>query len=71
MNKKLIELKNNKEKILFIHYSCKSFEDENGCLSPRITSIAVFYYDERAIKSFAFNTAAEVLHISKDEIENH
>lgn len=71
MNKKLIELKNNKEKILFIHYSCKSFDDENECLSPRVTSIAVYYYDERAIKSFSFNIAAEVLHISKEDIENH
>lgn len=33
MNKKLIELKNNKEKILFIHYSCKSFDDDNLSLS--------------------------------------
>lgn len=71
MNKKLIELKNNKEKVLFIHYSCKSFDDENECLSPRVTSIAVYYYDERAIKSFTFNIAAEVLHISKEDIENH
>ncbi|MCQ2593336.1 MAG: hypothetical protein MJ188_11205, partial [Treponema sp.] len=71
MNKKIIELENNKDKILFIHYSCKSFDDENECLSPRVTSIAVFYYDERAMKSFAFNTSAEVLHISKAGIENY
>ena len=71
MNKQLMKLKENKEKTLFIHYSCKSFEDENECLSPRVTSIAVFYFDERAMKSFAFNTAAEVLHFSKDGIESH
>ena len=45
MNKKLIELKNNKEKILFIHYSCKSFDDEIGYglfISLQVLIIVVF-----------------------------
>ena len=57
------------EKLLFIHYSCQSFTDDNEGYSPRITSIAVLD-EEKNLKSFSIHLAAEKMHIDRNEIEN-
>lgn len=71
MKKIINELEKNIDKILYIHYSCENLSDNNEGLSPRITSIAVYFHDESALKSFAFNIAAEKLHIKRNDIENN
>lgn len=71
MKKVINELEKNINKILYIHYSCENLSDNNEGLSPRITSIAVYFHDESSLKSFAFNIATEKLHIKRDDIENN
>ena len=68
-NKKLRHLSENKDKILFVHYSCENLTDKNQELSPRITSIAVLFNDEHTLKSFSLHLTAEVMDIDRDEIE--
>lgn len=69
MKNQLSFLKQDVDKIIYIHYSCENLGDDNEGLSPRITSIAVLIHNGEYLKSFAFNIAAEKLHISKDDIE--
>lgn len=56
-------------KILFIHYSCQSFTDDNEGYSPRITSIAVLD-EENNLKSFSIHLVAEKMHIERAQIAN-
>jgi len=69
-NKKMKHLIQNKNKILFIHYSCQNFTDKNHELSPRITSIAVLFNNGHILKSFSIHYTAEILHIDRNDIEN-
>lgn len=58
------------EKILLIHYSSQSLFDEvEGGLSPRITSIAVMFFVSRQTINFSLHTIAEELGIDKDSVE--
>ena len=68
-DKKLELVRKNLNKLLFVHYSCQSFTDDNEGYSPRITSIAVLFNDGHILKSFSIHFVAEVLHIKRDEIE--
>lgn len=68
--KKLKHLIQNESKILFIHYSCQNFTDENQELSPRITSIAVLFNNGHILKNFSIHYTAEILHIDRNDIEN-
>lgn len=70
-DKKLELAKKNSNKILFIHYSCQSFTDENEGYSPRITSIAVLFNEGHILKSFSIHFVAEIMHIKRDDIEQH
>jgi len=70
-DKKLELVRKNLNKLLFVHYSCQSFTDDNEGYSPRITSIAVLFNDGHILKSFSIHFVAEVLHIKRDEIEKH
>lgn len=69
MKKIIYDLEKNLNKILYIHYSCENLSDNNEGLSPRITSIAVYFHDESSVKSFAFNIEAEKLQIKRDDID--
>lgn len=71
MKNQLSILQQNMDKIIYIHYSCENLGDDNEGLSPRITSIAVLTHNGEYLKSFAFNTAAEKLHIEKNNIEQN
>ncbi|GMO33046.1 MAG: hypothetical protein Ta2B_13760 [Termitinemataceae bacterium] len=68
LTKKLKKLKEDRNKILFVHYSCQNLTDENKELSPRITSIAVLFNNGQVLKSFSLHYVAEILHINRDEI---
>ena len=58
------------ERFYIIHYSSQSLYDEGvDGLSPRITSIVVMHYATRQTVSFALHAEAEVLGISKDDVE--
>jgi hypothetical protein len=55
---------------LIIHYSCESFYDIPEGRTPRVTSIAVKYFDTAQIKSFSIHKVAEVLGVPFNQIEN-
>ena len=61
----------NKSGYLIIHYSCESFIDTPNGNTPRITSIAVRFFDTAQTKSFSIHKTAELDGISVDEIYNH
>ncbi|WP_438349200.1 hypothetical protein ACP8HI_00425 [Paenibacillus sp. FA6] len=65
------ELMTNPSRILIIHYSCESFYDSNEGRTPRITSIAVRYFNTAQTKSFAIHKVAESKRIAFNEIESH
>lgn len=73
--KKAIELINdineNPSAYLLIHYSCESFIDTPNGNTPRITSIAVRYFDTAQTKSFSIHKTAELESIPTMEIYNH
>lgn len=59
------------DQFFVIHYSSQSLFDEGTeGLSPRITSIVVMHYATRQTVSFAVHTTAELLGISKDDVES-
>jgi hypothetical protein len=64
--------KKHPEQFFIIHYSSQSLFDEGpeGGLSPRITSIVAMHFATRQTVSFAVHTIAELLGISKEEIES-
>ncbi|MGF7077158.1 hypothetical protein [Mucilaginibacter sp. 3215] len=56
---------------LIVHYSCESFFDIPYGRTPRITSIAVKYFETGQTKSFSIHKVAEVKGIAFDEIEKN
>jgi hypothetical protein len=70
--KKIIErLKNERQKIYFIHYSCQSLSDDNEGYSPRITSIAVLHMLSSQMHSFSIHLKAEEMGIARNDIFNN
>ncbi|MEC0089867.1 hypothetical protein [Paenibacillus macquariensis] len=65
------EISRNPSHILIIHYSCESLYDINEGKTPRITSIAVRYFNTAQTKSFAIHRIAETKRIAFNEIETH
>lgn len=61
----------NQSGYLLIHYSCESFIDTPNGNTPRITSIAVRYFDTAQTKSFSIHKTAELSKIPTIEIFNH
>lgn len=57
-----------KTNFLIIHYSCESFYDSEG-RTPRITSIAVRYFDSAQTKSFSIHKIAEYEKVPFNKIE--
>lgn len=68
---KITFLNKNITKLLAIHYSCQSLNDNNEGFSPRITSIAVLHLGSSTMKSFSIHLIAEVKKIQRDQIHNH
>jgi hypothetical protein len=65
------EVKKFPEKFFIVHYSSQSLFDEGTeGLSPRITSIVVMHYATRQTVSFAVHTVAELLGISRENVES-
>ena len=56
-------------KYLVIHYSCESFIDKEDGRTPRITSIAIRYFNSTQTRSFSIHKNAEQKRISVDEFE--
>ncbi|MBS4063862.1 MAG: hypothetical protein KGZ74_04850, partial [Chitinophagaceae bacterium] len=56
---------------LIIHYSCESFYDTPQGRTPRITSIAIRYFDTAQTKSFSIHKIAEFKNVPFEQIENH
>jgi hypothetical protein len=56
---------------LIIHYSCESFYNIPNGRTPRITSIAVKYFDTGQTKSFSIHKVAEIKGIPFDQIETN
>jgi hypothetical protein len=54
---------------LIIHYSCESFYDTPQGRTPRITSIAVRYFDTAQTKSFSIHKVAEFKNVPFGQIE--
>lgn len=73
--KKAIEqikaINENSSGYLLIHYSCESFINTPDGNTPRITSIAVRFFDTAQTKSFSIHKTAELQKISVEEIYNH
>ncbi|MED3832376.1 hypothetical protein [Peribacillus frigoritolerans] len=54
------ELVNNAPHSLLIHYSCESFYNVPSGYTPRVTSIAVRYFNTAQTKSFAIHKIADM-----------
>ena len=54
--KRLLE---DKKRVLFIHYSCESFYDIKEGHTPRITSIAIQYFNTTTTELFSIYKIAE------------
>ncbi|OLO25324.1 hypothetical protein BTR23_24880 [Alkalihalophilus pseudofirmus] len=65
------ELVNNASHLLLIHYSCESFYNVPSGYTPRVTSIAVRYYNTAQTKSFAIHKVAETQKIPFEDIEQN
>ena len=57
--KQLVEIYDKQDKVIVIHYSCKSFYDRQEKTSPRITSIAVRNLATADTESFSIHQLAE------------
>lgn len=66
----LKEIDKNPENYLIIHYSCESFYDITDGHTPRITSIAVYFFNTAQTESFSIHKIAEKEKISITEIES-
>lgn len=66
----LKEIDKNPENYLIIHYSCESFYGITDGHTPRITSIAVYFFDSAQTESFSIHKIAEKEHIDISEIES-
>jgi hypothetical protein len=67
----LRNIKQKPEQFYIIHYSCQSLYDDNGNLSPRITSIAVIHYATGQALSFSTHAIAEEMGILRNDVVNH
>lgn len=67
----LREIHKHPSDLLLIHYSCESFYDIKEGRTPRITSIAVRFYDTAQTFSFSIHKVAERQGVPTSEIENH
>lgn len=59
----LVELKKlcgSPANLLIVHYSCESFYDNKAGKTPRITSIAVRFFNNATTKSFSIHKVAEI-----------
>jgi len=56
---------------LLIHYSCESFVDKEDGRTPRITTIAIRYFESSQTKTFSIHEVAEQNHIDMDKIEEN
>jgi hypothetical protein len=65
------ELVSNASHLLLIHYSCESFYNVESGYTPRVTSIAVRYYNTAQTKSFAIHKMAEIRKIPFEDIEKN
>jgi len=67
----LNQISSNSDNLLIIHYSCERFYDIPDGRTPRITSIAVRYFEAGQTKSFSIHKVAEVKGIESNEIESN
>lgn len=65
------ELVNNATHLLIIHYACESFYNVPSGYTPRVTSIAVRYYNTAQTKSFAIHRVAEIKKMPFEDIEQN
>ncbi|MFM7468615.1 MAG: hypothetical protein ACKO37_03840 [Vampirovibrionales bacterium] len=65
------QIKATPDNFCIIHYSCENLNDENESLSPRITSVAILDYITAQSTSFSIHSTAELLKISKEEVQQH
>lgn len=66
----LDDINRNPSKYLIIHYSCESFYDIKDGRTPRITSIAVRYYDTAQTESFSIHKIAEKQKIPLEQVKD-
>lgn len=64
-------LKKNINKLLIIHYSCETLDDNNAGLSPRVSSIAILQVNNLLVHSFSIHLTAEIKKISREDIMEH
>ncbi|MGL6099327.1 MAG: hypothetical protein ACRCZ9_09225 [Fusobacteriaceae bacterium] len=67
--KEIESLLENEKLILLIHYSCESFYNIKDGHTPRITSIAVRFFESRTTKSFSIHKVAEKKKVTTLNIE--
>jgi hypothetical protein len=65
------EIVSNPSHQLLIHYSCESFYDVPSGYTPRVTSIAVRFFNTAQTKSFAIHKVAEMKKIPFEDIEEN
>jgi len=68
-NESLSIVKKQLGSILIVHYSSEGLNDNNEGYSPRITSIVVHNLNSRISHSFSIHLEAEILKISKNDID--
>ena len=65
------DITSNPTMYLLIHYSCESFVDKSDGRTPRITTIAVRYFESSQTKTFSIHEVAEQNKIPFDQIEEN
>lgn len=70
VKEQLEHLKDNKESIYLIHYSCENLNDNNEGYSPRITSIAIIHIESDTTHSFSIHLVAEQMKIDRTKIKD-
>ena len=65
------DITSNPEKYLIIHYSCESFIDKEDGRTPRITTIAIRYFESSQTKTFSIHEVAEQKNVAIDKIEEN
>ena len=65
------DITTNPRNYLIIHYSCESFVDKEDGRTPRITTIAIRYFESSQTKSFSIHEVAEQNRIAINEIEEN
>lgn len=69
--KHFAEITSNPRNYLLIHYSCESFVDKEDGRTPRITTIAVRYFESNQTKTFSIHEVAEQQRIAIEDIEEN